>query len=249
MLDLRKLNHFYYSQNSLNTFNRCPLKFKYKYLDNINWKKDSLEDEEYYEGMKTGLDFHLLCERYFSGIPEGVEKHKEEYKDLYKWLNAVKRQVPFTKENLYFTEYEIRMKKDSMKLQAKYDLIILKANGDIEIWDWKTENRRLKYTEMEKRLQTIVYMYVLGEKLENIFHVNGSLNKITMNFYQPEFEEKPITITYNIEKHLSNENKLKKLIQRLENFDFEKDFTKELYDKNCKYCEFNNLCNNEKTST
>ena len=48
----QKLKNFIYSQNSLNTFKSCPLKFKYKYIDNINWKFDSIESRDYYEGLK-----------------------------------------------------------------------------------------------------------------------------------------------------------------------------------------------------
>lgn len=33
-----KLKYFSYSQNSINTYKSCPLKFKYKYIDRINWK-------------------------------------------------------------------------------------------------------------------------------------------------------------------------------------------------------------------
>ena len=38
-----KLKYFTYSQNSLNTYKSCPFKFKYKYMDNINWKYDDVE--------------------------------------------------------------------------------------------------------------------------------------------------------------------------------------------------------------
>ena len=67
----QKLKYFLYSQNSLNTFKSCPLKFKYKYIDNINWRLDSIESRDYYEGLKSGSEFHLLCERYFKNIPIG----------------------------------------------------------------------------------------------------------------------------------------------------------------------------------
>ena len=33
-----KLKYFIYSQNSINTYKSCPTKFKYKYIDKINWK-------------------------------------------------------------------------------------------------------------------------------------------------------------------------------------------------------------------
>ncbi|MCI7205740.1 MAG: PD-(D/E)XK nuclease family protein, partial [Clostridium sp.] len=44
----KKLKYFTYSQNSLNTYKSCPFKFKYKYIDNINWKHDDIGSREYY---------------------------------------------------------------------------------------------------------------------------------------------------------------------------------------------------------
>ena len=66
-----KLKYFIYSQNSINTYKSCPTKFKYKYIDKINWKYDDIESREYYDSLKVGSEFHLLCERYFSNIPLG----------------------------------------------------------------------------------------------------------------------------------------------------------------------------------
>ena len=82
----QKLKYFVYSQNSLNTFKSCPLKFKYKYIDNINWKFDGIESRDYYEGLKSGSEFHLLCERYFKNIPIG-ENISEEFQ---LWMQKIK---------------------------------------------------------------------------------------------------------------------------------------------------------------
>ncbi|AGY75064.2 PD-(D/E)XK nuclease family protein [Clostridium autoethanogenum] len=70
-MDIRKLEYFYYSQNSINAFIKCPLKFRLKYLENLSWKREGSIEENYYENIKQGLDFHLICERYFAGIPLG----------------------------------------------------------------------------------------------------------------------------------------------------------------------------------
>ena len=81
-----KLKYFTYSQNSLNTYKSCPFKFKYKYIDNINWKYDDVDSREYYDSLKLGREFHLLCERYFSQIPLGNCQNKE----FNKWINKIK---------------------------------------------------------------------------------------------------------------------------------------------------------------
>lgn len=234
MLDIRKLNHVYYSQNLLNTFDKCPLKFKIKYLENLRWKKDSIDNEDYYENMNMGLDFHLICERYFSNIPVGVDNNNE----LMNWFNSLRDKFTILDENIYFTEYEIKMKKDNIRIQAKYDLIIIKPNNKIEIWDWKTENRKLDYKEVCKRMQTIVYMYILGESSLEIFDKDIPLENISMNFWQPQFKDDIITINYSENNHRIHEEKIMDITRSLDNFDFNFDFNSELYSTQCKYCEF-----------
>ncbi|MGH4119622.1 PD-(D/E)XK nuclease family protein [Clostridium sp.] len=242
MLDIRKLKHIYYSQNLLNTFDKCPLKFKIKYLDNVRWKKDSINNEDYYENMNMGLDFHLICQRYFSNIPVNINKSNSE---LINWYNSLKEKFLISDENIYLTEYEIKMRKDDIRIQAKYDLIVIRPNNKIEIWDWKTENRKLDYKEVCKRMQAIIYMYILGERSLEVFDKEIPLENITMNFWQPQFEEDIITINYTESIHKIHEEKIMELICRLDNYDFGSDFNKELYSKHCKYCEFagvNHVC-------
>lgn len=242
MLDIRKLDHVYYSQNLLNTFDKCPLKFKIKYLANVRWKKDSIDNEDYYEKMNMGLDFHLMCERYFSNIPVGIDNSN---KELMNWFNSLKEKFDILDENIYFTEYEIKMRKDNIRIQAKYDLIIIKPNNKIEIWDWKTENRKLDYKEVCKRMQTIVYMYILGESSLKIFDKEIPLENISMNFWQPQFKDDIITINYSKSNHKIHEEKIIETTRLLDNYDFNLDFNSELYSTQCKYCEFggcNKVC-------
>ncbi|MBU3127714.1 PD-(D/E)XK nuclease family protein [Clostridium tagluense] len=235
MLDIRKLNYVYYSQNLLNTFDKCPFKFKIKYLDNIRWKKDSISDEDYYENMNMGLDFHLTAQRYFSNIPVVINDSNTE---LLHFTNSLREKFTILDENIYLPEYEIKMRKDNIRIQAKYDLIIIKPNNKIEIWDWKTENRKLDYKEVNKRMQAIVYMYILGERSLEIFDRDICLEDISMKFWQPQFKEDIITINYSESKHKINEEKIMQLTRRLDNYDFSLDFNIELYSKQCKYCEF-----------
>jgi len=245
VIDIRELDYFYYSQNSLNTFNKCPLKFKMQYMEDISWKNDSPMDVQYYKSMKVGLDFHLICERYFSRLPLGIEDSNEE---LTKWTKALKAKMSINEENIYFPEYEIKMTKNHIKLQAKYDLIIAKPQGQVEIWDWKTENRKLSGKEMEKRFQTIVYTYVLKEKCKEMLGIDVNPENIKMIFWQPQYEQENIEINYSQIKHDENEKFINGIITNINNYDFQKDFNKELYSKQCRFCEFNYFCNNEKVN-
>ena len=130
------------------------------------------------------------------------------------------------------------MRKDNIRIQAKYDLIIIKPNNKIEIWDWKTENRKLNYNEVIKRMQAIVYMYILGERSLEIFDKDIPFENISMKFWQPQYKEDIITINYSEGIHRTHENKIVELILRLDNYNFNLDFNIELYRRQCKYCDF-----------
>lgn len=231
-----KLKYFCYSQNSINTYKSCPLKFKFKYIDKINWKYDDIESRDYYESLRLGRDFHLLCERYFNNIPLGyIESEK-----FSKWIEKIKKLVPIEKDYIYLPEYELRLNINGYKVQAKYDLLVL-GNDSIEIYDWKTESRKIDYKNVENRMQTILYMFLAKEVIPKLENKNIDTNNIKMKYYQPEFDNEAITIVYSDDKHIKNKNKIINYLNMMQEDNYEEHKNK----KHCHYCEFNKLCNNQ----
>lgn len=234
----QKLKYFIYSQNSLNTFKSCPLKFKYKYIDNINWKFDNIESRDYYEGLKSGSEFHLLCERYFKNIPIGESINRE----FLLWLDKIKSKIKIDISKIYLPEYEARMKINNNYLTAKYDLVIIDKES-IEIWDWKTESQKSSYKNIENRVQTIVYMYIAKEVISKIYDMDIPTKNIKMKYLRLKIDDEPITINYSDEKHIKNKALIENNLKKISDLDFNLHIPK---NKNhCKYCEFNKLCNNQ----
>ncbi|RDY25962.1 PD-(D/E)XK nuclease family protein [Romboutsia weinsteinii] len=245
----KKLKYFCYSQNSINTYKSCPTKFKYKYIDRINWKNNDIDSRDYYENLKLGRDFHLLCERYFSNISIG--SYDNVPSKFIIWIEKIKKLIPIEEDKVYLPEYELRYNMNGDYLQAKYDLVVLGKNS-IEIWDWKTESRKLDYKNVENRMQTVMYMFLAREIIPRIHNMSIESEDIKMKYYQPEFDNEPVTITYNNKKHENNKNKINTFINDIKRTEYERDkepisnglrLTK---NKNhCKFCEFNKLCNGE----
>lgn len=240
-----RLRNFCYSQNSINTYKSCPLKFRYKYIDKINWKHDDIDSRDYYENLKLGRDFHLICERYFSDIPLGLyldEKNSNNkvYEKFSRWIQKIKRLIPISEEYIYLPEYEVRYNIEGYNIQAKYDLVVLGKNS-IDIWDWKTESRKIDYKNVENRLQTIIYMFMAKEVIPRLMGDNFNSEDIKMKYYQPEFDNEPIIITYSDEKHNLNRTKIVRYLDMMQKEDYEENKNK----KHCKYCEFNKLCNEQ----
>lgn len=237
----KKLENFLFSQNSINTYRSCPLKFKFKYVDKLNWKQDDEGSRDYYENLKLGSDFHLICERYFSNIPTGIEFLNNEEFNI--WLEKIKRLIPIKDDKLYLPEYEVRYSLNNFKIQAKFDLVVVDKDS-ISIWDWKTENRKIEYKDVENRVQTLVYLFLASETIGKIYSLDIDYENIKLSYYQPEYYNEPITITYSNEKHNINKKQLENYIGNIlnTNYDEEKNI-KNI--KHCKFCEFNKLCNNE----
>jgi CRISPR/Cas system-associated exonuclease Cas4 (RecB family) len=216
----RKLVDFNYSQNSINTYKSCPVKFKYKYIDKINWMKDDIESRGYYDSLKTGLDFHLLCERHFNSMPVGVDMISDDDRNKFtKWIERVKRDIPIEQNKKYLTEYEIALNLNGNKIQAKYDLIVV-GEDSIEIWDWKTESRKINYKNVESRVQTIVYMFLAKEVIPKLYGIKVDFENVKMTYYQPGFEDTKISILYDKEKHKTFKNYIVKYVDMIKKTDF-----------------------------
>lgn len=238
----KKLKYFCYSQNSINTYKSCPTKFKYKYIDRINWKNTDEESLNYYESLKLGRDFHLMCERYFSNIPIGLNSNvPSEFKH---WISKIKKLIPIENEKTYLPEYEVRYSLNGNIIQAKYDLVVIGKNK-IDVWDWKTEARKIDYKHVDSRVQTIVYMFLAKEVIPKIQGLNIDADNINMKYYQPKYDEEPVTISYDNHKHENNKNKILSYIDNIKKCSSEDNEYIEKNNKHCKFCEFNKLCNGE----
>jgi|LSQX01.3.fsa_nt_gb hypothetical protein len=249
--DLRFEDYFLFTQHSLATFDKCPLKFSKRYLENLKW--DSFPDEDIKRRLEMGNDFHLLAYRYFLGIDTGLTDDMEGSIELKSWLEALTSNFKRMKERIYLPEYKIRMVKGILRLEANFDLLVL-DNDKIEIWDWKTHgknqsgkvrNEKFEADRLKKSLQTIVYMFVLKEQCERIFGRNIKSENIRMCYWQPDPAKVLCEIRYSDEMHKRYREILEKRINDILGFDY-KTFDKALYEKHCKYCEFNWFCNNER---
>ena len=237
-MDIRQKKNFFYSQNSIKNFLECPKKFKYRYLEGISWKNS---DELIKQSLKDGEDFHILAERYFLGMDEDF--YYKDINKLSKWMMDLKKNFPKNKNNSYLGEYEIRQKKNGINLMARYDLISFKSTGEIEIYDWKTNKDKFHPNFGSNSLQTKIYLFLLTENL-NLFSINYfKFKNISMTYWQTNFPDSPLRISYSSQMHEENKIYLKNLIKEINSYDFSK--FEQSDKKACKFCEFMSICKNK----
>lgn len=246
--DLRFTDYFLFTQQSLSTFENCPLKFKKRYLENLKW--DSFPDDRIKKRLEMGNDFHLIANRYFMGIDSGFDDLTEKSNELSDWVESLKSSFKPERGAKYLPEYKLRMVSGGLKLEANFDLLVLKEDS-IEIWDWKTHSGSRNDSKLSEAkrlldsLQTIVYLFVLKEQSPLVAGSKTECEKISMHYWQPEPAGILAEIKYSRELHEKYREILHEKINRILEYDYTK-FQKELFNKHCRYCEFNWFCNNER---
>lgn len=234
------LKKMYFSQNSLGIFNKCRLKFKKRYVDGLLWhaKEDKANNH-----AEKGRLFHLLAYRYFMGLDDSFIDESGEYGDIKIWQERLKEYITINQKNSYFPEFELKFAENDVKLQAKYDLIMIDKDNKAVIYDWKVQEKQIKQKNAEQAFQTRVYMYLLAKAGDII---NGKPIKpedITMVYWQANHPASPVRIVYSQELFKQDEEFLESEIERILNCDFDALGLKTEDQKVCKFCEFCSICN------
>lgn len=241
---------FLYSQQSLDAFDKCPVMFRYRYIERLGW--NSAASLEQKKALERGKSFHLLAKRYFLGIEPDPYMFENADNSLVIWFQNLKQYFVPDDKNMYLPEYSIVLRSGKIRLQAIADLIVVNSEG-IEIWDWKTHNSEVQpepgaaRRKLEKSLQTKVYIYLAGEFAARSndpvlsMHVKSGV-PIRMHYWQPEPPGIIASITCDSRDRKEYGKLIESKIDRIDNYDWQS-FDKRLYSNNCRYCEFNRLCN------
>lgn len=245
--DVRNLNYFMFSQNSLRTFDECPYKFKKRYIDNLKW--NNLPSTSARHMIEQGRDFHLIAQRYFNGIMSNDEKIDGE---LGIWYRSLLKHFPLIESNIYLPEYKLRMFYNDIRLEANYDLVVITPQNKIEIWDWKTHygcidkhiNKTIQDSLMDS-YQTAVYMFVLKQQIKMLLGNDIDCNNISMTYWCPYPAQIIYKLPYSDKLHQQYKIKLGETINKILSFDYD-NFSKQIDSSHCPKCEFNLLCNNTK---
>ena len=206
--------------------------FEYIYIDGLSGKAPT---PKLREKIQKGVDFHILAERYFSGMDDYF--YVEEPK-LLEWMATLEDEYPMDIHGR--SEFEVKQNIDGIKIMAKFDLLVVE-DKKIKIIDFKTNEREYRVKNIEDNIQTKVYMYILGENLKRIFP-KARLEDIFMEYFQLNFPKNKIIIEYNEKKHEKNKMFLQKLIRKIEKDKktfFEREF------ENCEKCGFETFCQND----
>lgn len=155
------LNERHMSAMALRTYLSCPLRFRYRYLDNLYWSRQWGSAPEEQKALERGQNFHLMARRYYSGVDPAQVADPVEQSELESWIQLLAGFLPRTADRAFHPELELRLNRPDLRLMAKFDLVVVDPDGRATIFDWKTEKRMPRKSYLLKAPQTLVYRYML----------------------------------------------------------------------------------------
>ncbi|MEE0882229.1 MAG: PD-(D/E)XK nuclease family protein [Bacteroidales bacterium] len=262
--DLETLKNKPFSASMINTYLDCERKFFFKYIKKLEKIEES--DISY---LAFGNLFHKSAEFFVASdykapidkcINKGFQQLKEEEKSIItqsakdtctKYLQSLEKYYKsdnkFLKAEEEIKEVKVHLKDLTVELYGIIDRIDKTPNDNYVVIDYKTSKNRKEFDNnienlfnsdlKEKRntyaLQILFYAYLLQRKGYNV---------IDTQLIYPHLLQKDSSCSvseYNNAIHNEYEEHLKACLEDI--FDKEKDWNST---KNCKYCDYTEICSN-----
>lgn len=234
---------FQFSQSSLQDYVECARRFQLRYLDRLAWPAVEAEPIlEHEVHMAQGERFHHLVHQHLSGISvERLQANAAEEPLSRWWSNYLKGGLNGLPEQR-FPEITLSAEIAGYRLIAKYDVLAIEPGKRAVIVDWKTALRRPSRERLARRLQTIVYRYVLARAGR---HINGGEElkpeQIRMIYWFADFPTKPEMFDYDGQLFQADEHLLTSLIKEIEVRDEPIWMLTPEVDR-CHFCRYRSLC-------
>lgn len=241
---------FQFSQSSMQDFATCPRRFYWRYLQKLRHPAPDTGPLRAYEHhLKQGEQFHRLAEQFFNGLDPKILTDAIDDDAIAAWWADFQAYVPHGVPNArrypeVALSAPIETPNGSARLTAKFDLIAFNADGAAVIFDWKTGLHKPKRETLEKRLQTVVYRYLLARAGASL---NGGaaldVSRIRMTYWFTATPEAPETFAYDAAQYQRDAAQISGLISSLlarentpEAFPLTDDYSA------CAFCNYRALC-------
>jgi len=196
--------------------------------------------------MKQGNQFHHMVHQHLVGVPADQLSARAKDQDLAHWwsnyLNYASDLIQPPDLVKRYAEISLSAPYGGNRLVAKYDLLLVRENGAVTIVDWKTSRRLPRRDLLVKRLQTVVYRYLLvaagGDFCDD---TPIAPEKVSMLYWFTEFPDRAILLPYSTAEYEADDKRLGdlfKLILRQGDGDYP--LTPD--EKRCQFCVYRSLC-------
>lgn len=240
---------FAFSQSSLQAYEDCPRRFWLAYAEQLPWPAiEASPVQEYEQLMRLGANLHLLIQRAEIGIdPDQLAFGLEQ--PLAGWFDAYLRHRPADLPKSFVEpERVLTIPMGRYRLAAKFDLITAEPDGRVVIIDWKTSRQRTEPSTLRRRMQTLVYPYVLVEASAGLPWGPVRPEQVEMRYWFTAAPGQPVVFSYDRAQHDATHAQLQQIVSSILAGRHEADFPKtpdtEINRKRfCSYCIYRSRCN------
>ncbi len=234
---------FQFSQKNLQDYVDCHRRFQLKYLLKMEWPAPRTEPIlEAEQQMLLGQRFHELMQQSFIGIPIKELEASIDDPILQLWWNNFQDRFGGSFQGQLFPEHILMCKIDGLNFIAKYDLVQIKPDSTVIIYDWKTTQFPPRLELIKRRLQSRVYptLFILGAS-SFLSCPDFSVSNLQMIYWYPNFPELSLVIPTDDNKYNEDLAYIRELVKEIEGKDSTSfELTNEV--KRCKYCNYRSLC-------
>jgi len=237
----------FFSQAALGTFRVCPLRFRYRYIDDLFWSPLWGTDPAERAAAERGLNFHLLARRYYTGADPGLPPEDPAApSDYARWLTYLQAFLPLEPDRSYYPELELRLDRPGLRLLARFDLLVVDADGKATIYDWKTESRAPRRPYLRHSLQTVLYRYLLCAA-GGAYSPLGRFapEQVSMVYWFAQRPERWERFEYTAAEFSRDERYLRELIAQIQRTARDQ-FLATTDLKVCDHCEYASVCHNRR---
>jgi hypothetical protein len=244
---MNSLDHFEFSQSSLQDYVDCKRRFQLRYLKHIAWPAVQAEPvRENERHIQRGDRFHRLAQQLLLGIPQEKLAQiaaADEDENLQRWWDNFTHAIPDLLSGDKYIEVTLAAPLADFRLIAKYDLVLVEADGRACIYDWKTSTHPPKRSWLSERLQTRVYPYLLAEA-GAVFHQQAPISpgQIEMIYWFTEPGQGPQHFVYSADQYELDRQYLLSLVKELQALG-EEEFEMCANQSTCRFCVYRSLCN------
>lgn len=232
---------FAFTQSSLGDYVDCARRFELRYIRRMRYPALEVQQAlDYEQRLRQGDRFHKLLQQHLSGVPAAVlERSLAVEGELRRWWdNALTRGLADLPRRRH-AEITLQTSLAGRRLIAKYDLLALEPGGEAVIVDWKTGGRAPSRLTLERRLQTVVYRYVLASAGGHLYGAPIPPGRIRMDYVYVAAGGERISFAYSDEELAADETWLADMIRAI---DAAVEYPLTADERRCRFCNYRSYC-------
>ncbi|MEO1440861.1 MAG: PD-(D/E)XK nuclease family protein [Chloroflexota bacterium] len=235
---------FQFSQTSLHDWQTCKRRFKYRYLDERAYPAPQTADQiEFEQHAQRGDTFHQLVHQHLVGIDENKLAAGITDAQVSGWWEQYLTHGLANIPQPRHAEVLLTAPIGDYRLLAKYDLIAVEPGKRAVIVDWKTSEFRPSRSTLERRMQTIVYRYLLVEA--GAYYNDDQpipLEQVEMVYWFANFPTQPEVLQYSAAQYHEDKTFLTNLVRDIAAESTFPLLPESDIDRVCRFCNYRSLC-------